>query len=82
MRKSKKQIISSCISTVLFLALIPNIYFIADKMGIQLAPGWYQDIVNWISAGGTIATAFAVVAEVTVPAWIAEAALAFGVAGA
>nr|AAC69560.1 butyrivibriocin AR10 [Butyrivibrio fibrisolvens] len=79
---SKKQIMSNCISIALLIALIPNIYFIADKMGIQLAPAWYQDIVNWVSAGGTLTTGFAIIVGVTVPAWIAEAAAAFGIASA
>lgn len=82
MRKSKKQILGNCISIALLVALIPNIYFIADKMGIQLAPQWYQDLVNWVSAGGSLTTGFAAILGVTVPAWIAEAAAAFGICAA
>ena len=53
----------------MFLA-IGNIYWICGKFGIRLAPGWYQDMVDFVSAGGSIADAFAIIAGVSLPAWI------------
>jgi hypothetical protein len=82
-RKIDKKHIVKIVSLLVFsLAIMPNIYFIAGKLGITLAPEWYQDIVDWVSAGGTIAGAFAAILGVTVPAWLAAAAAAFGVTSA
>lgn len=67
---------------VLSLTIMPNIYFIAGELGITLAPEWYQDMVNWVSAGGTITGAFAAILGVTVPAWLAAAAAGFSIASA
>lgn len=79
--KKKKWLIllSFCLIGIL---LVPDIYFIANKMGITIAPQWYQDIVDWVSAGGTLSGAFLAVLGVTVPAWLAAAASAFSIASA
>lgn len=58
--------------------LMPNIYFIANKLGITLAPGWYQNMVDWVTSGGTIAGAFAAIAGITVPAWLSAVVAGFG----
>jgi hypothetical protein len=71
----KKHIVKIVSLFVLSLAIMPNIYFIAGKLGIT-------DIVDWVSAGGTISGAFAAILGVTVPAWLAAAAAAFGVTSA
>jgi hypothetical protein len=45
-RKIDKKHIVKIVSLLVFsLAIMPNIYFIAGKLGITLAPEWYQDIV-------------------------------------
>ncbi|MDU6352758.1 MAG: class IIc cyclic bacteriocin [Streptococcus mitis] len=49
---------------------------------MELAPGWYQEIVEFVSSGGTIVEAFAVVAGVTLPAWVGPVLAAFGLASA
>ncbi len=59
-----------------------NIYFICGKLGITLAPGWYQDIVNYVAAGGTLVDAFAIFAGITLPAWIVPIIAGFGVVSA
>ncbi|MFO3666548.1 class IIc cyclic bacteriocin [Anaerococcus kampingiae] len=83
---TNKMTIKKTLKTVFFLALalilMPNIYFIANKLGITLAPGWYQNMVDWVSSGGTIAGAFAAIAGVTVPAWLSVAVAGFGLASA
>ena len=60
----------------------PQIYFVANALGIQLAPDWYQAIVDWISSGGTIAGAFAAVLGITLPAWLTAAVAGLGVVSA
>lgn len=59
-----------------------QIYFVANALGIQLAPDWYQAIVDWVSAGGTIAEAFLVVLGVTLPGWVTAAIAGFGLTSA
>lgn len=66
---------------VLALSFV-NIYWVAGKFGIQLAPGWYQNIVDYVANGGTLVEAFAVVAGVTLPAWVGVVAAGFGLASA
>lgn len=81
-KNNKKVILKSIGLLALAFLIMPNIYFVAGKLGITLAPELYQEIVNWVSAGGTISGAFAAVLGVTVPAWLAAAAAAFGLASA
>ncbi|MFZ1758269.1 MAG: class IIc cyclic bacteriocin [Streptococcus suis] len=49
---------------------------------MRLAPGWYQDIVDFVSAGGSIVDAFAIIAGITLPAWVAPVLAGFGVVSA
>lgn len=82
MEKTVLTIGSFVIAALMATILFTNIYFIANKLGIHLAPGWYQDMVNYVSAGGSLAGAFSVVAGVTLPAWIVPIATAFGAVSA
>lgn len=77
----KAFLFSLFISVGVFLA-VGNIYWICGKFGIQLAPGWYQDIINFVSAGGSIVDAFAIIAGVTLPAWVAPVLAGFGTVSA
>lgn len=80
-RIEKGFLFSLMVSVGVVLAL-GNIYWVCNKFGIQLAPGWYQDIVDFVAAGGSIVDAFAIVAGVTLPAWVGPVLAAFGVVSA
>ncbi|CEN23659.1 Bacteriocin class IIc cyclic gassericin A-like [[Clostridium] sordellii] len=72
-------------SLFLILSLLiinSNIYFIADKMGITLSTKMYRDIVDAVSAGGSIAGAFSLIVGVTLPGWLVVAAAGFGLTSA
>lgn len=69
------------VSVGVFLA-VGNIYWICGKFGIKLAPGWYQEIINFVSAGGSIVDAFAIIAGFTLPAWVAPVIAGFGTVSA
>lgn len=60
----------------------PQIYFVANALGIQMAPDWYQAIVDWVSAGGTIAEAFFVILGIALPGWVTAAIAGFGLTSA
>ena len=77
----KAFLFSLFVSVGVFLAT-GNIYWICGKFGIQLAPGWYQDIIDFVSAGGSIVDAFAIIAGITLPAWVAPVLAGFGTVSA
>lgn len=68
--------------TMAIIAGLPSIYTVANLLGINLAPGWYQAIVSYVSAGGTIAQAFLTILGVVVPEWILTVVAGFGRASA
>jgi len=80
--KLEKGFLFSLMVSVGIVLALGNIYWVCNKFGIQLAPGWYQDIVDFVAAGGSIVDAFAIVAGVTLPAWVGPVLAAFGVASA
>ncbi|MHC6159412.1 class IIc cyclic bacteriocin [Lactobacillus delbrueckii] len=65
----------------LLLATV-NIYWIADQFGIHLATGTTRKLLDAVSAGASLGTAFATVLGVTLPAWAVAAAGAVGVTAA
>lgn len=75
-------VVFGVVSAISAFVFDSQIYFIAGKLGIRLAPGWYEDMVNYVAAGGSLAVAFASIAGITLPAWIVPIATAFGVASA
>lgn len=82
LNKIEKTFLFSLLVSVGMLIAVGNIYWICGKFGIRLAPGWYQDIVDFVSAGGSIVDAFAIIAGITLPAWIAPVLAGFGVVSA
>lgn len=80
--KLEKGFLFSLMVSVGIVLALGNIYWVCNKFGIQLAPGWYQDIVDFVAAGGSIVDAFAIVAGITLPAWVGPVLAAFGVASA
>ena len=82
LNKIEKTFLFSLLVSVGMLIAVGNIYWICGKFGIRLAPGWYQDIVAFVSAGGSIVDAFAIIAGITLPAWIAPVLAGFGVVSA
>ncbi len=82
LNKIEKPFLFSLLVSVGMLIAVGNIYWICGKFGIRLAPGWYQDIVDFVSAGGSIVDAFAIIAGITLPAWIAPVLAGFGVVSA
>lgn len=82
LNKIEKAFLFSLLVSVVTIVAVGNIYWVCGKFGIELAPGWYQDIVDFVSSGGTIVEAFAAVAGVTLPAWVGPILVAFGLASA
>ena len=82
LNKIEKAFLFSLFISVGVFHAVGNIYWICGKFGIQLAPGWYQDIINFVSAGGSIVDAFAIIAGVTLPAWVAPVLAGFGTVSA
>lgn len=62
LNKIEKAFLFSLLVSVVTIVAVGNIYWVCGKFGIELAPGWYQDIVDFVSSGGTIVEAFAAVA--------------------
>jgi hypothetical protein len=75
-------IVACVVLAALAIAGLPNIYTIANLLGIRMAPDWYQSIVNVVSAGGTIAEAFMVVLGIAVPGWALAIVSGLGLASA
>lgn len=82
LNKTEKAFLFSLIVSVGILIAAGNVYWICGKFGIQLAPGWYRDIVDFVSSGGSIVDAFAMIAGITLPAWVAPVLAGFGVVSA
>ena len=82
LNKIEKTFLFSLLVSVGMLIAVGNIYWICGKFCIRMAPGWYQDIVDFVSAGGSIVDAFAIIAGITLPAWIAPVLAGFGVVSA
>lgn len=82
LNKTEKMFLVGLFVLIGAVVAVGNIYWICNQFGISLAPGWYQDIIDFVSAGGTLVEAFAVIAGVTLPAWIAPILLAFGTVSA
>lgn len=59
-----------------------NIYWILNKLGIHLASDTLQNILDSVSAGSSLSTAFAAIAGITLPAWAIAAAGALGATAA
>ena len=59
-----------------------HIVFIANKLGIHLSNHKVTKILDYVSAGGDLSTAFAVIAGITLPAWVVTAAAALGATAA
>lgn len=78
----KSGIVACMVLAALAIAGLPNIYTIANLLGIHMAPDWYQSIVNVVSAGGTIAEAFITVLGIAVPGWALAIAGGLGLASA
>ncbi len=74
-------VLGAILAATMFVGL-PNIYTIANLLGINMAPSWYQSIVSYVSAGGTIAQAFAAILGVVVPGWALAVVSGFGLASA
>ncbi|MGX7111297.1 class IIc cyclic bacteriocin [Gemella cuniculi] len=74
------------IKMIIFLScvalLFTNVYFIAGKLGITLAPGWYEKLVNYISAGGGAVDGVAMILGITLPGWAITVIGAFGLVSA
>lgn len=82
LNKSEKTVLIGLFVLIGTIVAVGNIYWVCNKFGITLAPGWYQDIIDFVSSGGTIVEAFAFVAGVTLPAWVGPILLAFGTVSA
>ncbi|MFC4077342.1 class IIc cyclic bacteriocin [Salinithrix halophila] len=61
------------------LSATMNINFICDQLGVTITGPEWRKITDYVAAGGSLATGFAVIAGITVPAWLASAAAAFGI---
>ena len=48
LNKIEKTFLFSLLVSVGMLIAVGNIYWICGKFGIRLAPGWYQDIVDFV----------------------------------
>ncbi len=58
--------------------VVPSVYWICNKLGIHL-PGWqFQEILDYVANGGAVVAAFAFVAGITLPWWIAGAITVMG----
>lgn len=66
----------------LMLVATVNVVWIAEQFGINLAPGLLGSIVDAMSAGSSLGTAFATIVGVTLPGWALAAAGAMGATAA
>lgn len=82
MKINKKKILSSIVLPLLCIFAVTNIYWIANQFGINLKPDWFARIEEYVSAGGSIVEAFALVAGVTLPAWVTVIVASFGLTSA
>lgn len=53
-----------------------NINWICSKFGITLIPKQFQEIYDAVTAGADIASVFATIVGITLPAWVVAAAAA------
>ncbi len=82
MNKLEKITFASVLGVLTLSIATLNIYWIAGKFGITLAPGWYTEIVDFVANGGTLVEAFAVIAGIALPAWVGVVVAGFGLASA
>ena len=59
-----------------------HVYWILNKLGIHLANDVMQNIIDAVSSGAGVGTAFATIAGITLPAWALAAAGALGATAA
>ena len=59
-----------------------HVYWILNKLGIHLANDVMQNIIDAVSSGAGLGTAFATIAGITLPAWALAAAGALGATAA
>ena len=72
-------ILSTVLASVAMLSMNIDINFICDQMGITISGPTWRKLTDWVAAGGSLGTGFALIVGITLPAWILEAAAAFGI---
>jgi hypothetical protein len=63
------------ICTLIFMSL--DVTWVLSKFGINIGTPTMNEIINYVANGGSIVTAFAVIAGITIPAWVGPVVAAF-----
>ncbi|REH94280.1 branched-chain amino acid aminotransferase [Staphylococcus felis] len=85
LNKFEKTLVSMIFATiavfsVAFMSL--DVTWVLDKFGIKIGTPTINEIINYVANGGAIVTAFAVIAGITLPAWVGPAVAAFATTAA
>ncbi|UXS28640.1 class IIc cyclic bacteriocin [Staphylococcus delphini] len=59
-----------------------DVTWILDKFGIEIGTPKLNDIIDYVANGGSIVTAFTLIAGISLPAWVGPVVAAFGVTAA
>lgn len=80
--KTEKIILTVIAFGLILLFFTPNVTWVLKQFGINIGSNAVNSIIDYIANGGTLVQAFAVVAGVTLPAWVGALVASAGITAA